>query len=142
MNGMRHFICIFMLFLSTFTARVLAGNNVTQVEDHILHTTVFHNKDHKTLDFLVTFGVGYGDEENCQIVKQRIFKATTPDGHEAHNYGRFLAKEYGPELFTCVHENLHVIGSQYPDENMTYAITNNGEYYTSAIPNRTDVYPK
>ncbi|MGQ3888742.1 hypothetical protein ACQUW5_06880 [Legionella sp. CNM-1927-20] len=139
---MKYFIGIFMLFLSNLPAQALTINKLNKAEDNILHTTVFHNKDHKTLEFLVTFGVGYGDGNNCQIVKQRVFKAIHPDGFEAHNYGRYLAKEYGSELFTCVHENLHVMGSQYPDENMTYSLTNNGEYYTSATPNKTDVYPK
>ncbi|MBA3661966.1 MAG: hypothetical protein H0W64_09570 [Gammaproteobacteria bacterium] len=137
-----YLLAMFTLILLNLSIEGFAGGTFNQTEDNILHTTVFHNKDHKTLTFLVTFGVGYGDRHHCQIVKKRIFKATHTDGCEAHNYGHYLAKEYGPELFTCVNENLHVIGSQFPDENMTYALTNNGQYYTSALPDRTDVYPK
>lgn len=138
----QYLILIFALILSCVAVQALPKTRSNQIEDNILHTTIFHNEDHKTLEFLVTFGVGYGDKNNCQIVKQRIFKAIHPDGYHAHNYGHYLAEEYGPELFTCVHENLHVIGSQYPDENMTYSLKNNGEYYTSADPDKTDVYPK
>lgn len=135
-------LAILVLILLSLSTEGLAGSKSNDTEDNILHTTVFHNQDHKTLEILVTFGIGYGDRINCQIVKKRIFKATHPDGYEAHNYGRYLAKEYGPELFTCVHENLHVIGSKYPAENITYSLTNNGEYYTSAIPDKTAIYPK
>lgn len=137
-----YFLFAFVLFLFCLSAQALTNRPFNQVEDNVLHTTVFHNKDHKTLDFLVTFAIGYGDANHCRLVKERIFKATHQDGYQAHNYGRYLAKEYGPELFTCVHENLHVIGSKYPDENMTYSLTNNGEYYTNAIPEKTDVYPE
>lgn len=121
---------------------VNAANNIDNESDNILHTTIFHNKDHKTLRFLVTFGMGYGDANNCNIVKQRVFTATHPDGFHAHNYGKHLAKEFGPALFTCVNERLHVIDSQYPDESAKYALKNNGKYYTKAIPDTTDVYPK
>lgn len=103
----RYLAAIFALFLFSLSIEVLAGGQFNDPEDNILHTTVFHNKDHKTLDFLVTFSVGYGDKNDCRILKKRIFKATHPDGYEAHNYGRY-----------------------------------NVEYYTNAIPDRTDVYPK
>lgn len=128
------FVVLLSLSFQTF------ANN--KVEDKILHTTVFHNRNHQTLDFEVTFGVGYGDQNSCRIVKKRTFKATHTDGFEAHNYGRYLANEYGPELFNCVNEKLHVIGSEFPDEQITYSLSNNGEYYTLATPNRSDVYPK
>lgn len=132
---MKNILLIVTLFLLNFSA-------FAKDHDNILHTTIFHNNDHKTLDFIVTFGIGYGDANTCSIVKQRIFQATHADGYHAHNYGRYLANEFGPELFTCVHENLHVIGSHYPDENITYALTNNGEYYTNALPGKSDVYPQ
>src|ERR1043165_2794389 len=117
----RYFIAILTLFnltnvLASASTQTLVNSELVD-DDHILHTTVFHNRDHQTFEFQVTFGIGYGDENNCQVVKKRIFKSTHADGFEAHNYGRYLAKEFGPELFTCVYEQLHVIGSQFPDEN-------------------------
>jgi|GEM_PF-2276397 len=116
---------------------------VSEANDNIIHTTVYHNAGHKRLDFLVTFEVGYFDAKgHCKMQKQRIFKASHPDGDHALTLGHHLANEYGPELFNCVHETLHVIDSPYPDEAMTYRLMNNGRYYTKAYPDRHDVYPR
>lgn len=131
-------------FLSLcFIPLVYAQDHLIQSNnDSILHTTVFHNWQHATLDFLVTFAVGYGDANHCATVKKRVFKATHTDNCHAHNYGKFLAQEYGPALYSCVKETLHVIGSNYPDQVVAYALSNNGVYYTAATPNVSHIYPR
>lgn len=133
---------LYLILILLIISSLATAFSLRHVEDNVLHTTVFHNRNHQTLNFLVTFGIGYGDAAHCNIVKKRIFTATHTDGFVAHNYGHYLAKEFGPELFSCVNENLHVIGSSFPDENFSYALSNNGEYYTHAYPDRTDVYPQ
>lgn len=119
---------------------------ISEAADFPIHTTIYHNYHGKTLTFQVTFDIGYYNvkTKSCMMQKRRNFQATHKDGSHALLYGKHLANEYahGPKLYDCVHETLHVICSQYPDESMTYQLKNNGTYYTRAIPNVHNVYPR
>lgn len=109
--------------------------------DSKLHTTIFHNRQQKTLRFLVKYEIGYGDTKHCAIVKRRIFTSVQPDKFHAYIFSRQLVKQYGPALFTCVHEKFHVLNSRFPDRHIRYVLKNNGKYYTKAIPAYHHIYP-
>jgi|GEM_PF-4058070 len=142
-------LCCFVLFVALLYstnvfAITLAVNRTDESNDFPIHTTVYHNYQGKTLSFEVTFDIGYFNTKTgvCKMQKRRVFKATHAEGTRAKTLGKHLANEYGPKLYNCVHETLHVIDSTYPDESMTYQLANNGQYYTSATPNINDVYPR
>jgi hypothetical protein len=108
--------------------------------DNVLHTTIFHIQDQKPLCFLVTFALGKANKNDCQIQTGRIFTSTHGDGFRAHNYGRYLANEFGQKLYNCVVETLHEVNNQYNDQIIRYQLSNNGHYYTTAMPNISQVY--
>jgi hypothetical protein len=139
--------CLTPLFIlngcSVAASQLIYKKPISEKNDNIIHTTVYHNDAKQSLRFLVTFDIGYFDlNGQCIMHKRRVFKAEHGDGDRALTLGHHLANEYGPGLFNCVRENLHVIGSQYPDQAMTYRLKHNGLYYTGAIPAKHEVYPR
>lgn len=125
-------IFLFAAFANTYTFAL---------EDNVLHTTIFHNANHKMLNFLVKFGVGYIRNNQCEIVKEKIFVATHKDGMRAKNYRHYLADEYGPELFNCVSERLQVVDGTQDPIVVNYTLANNGKYYTQSNPSIHHIYP-
>ena len=145
-NNFLNYLLLMALFLLTYAMRSFAAyrdtsNVIDEKNDNVIHTTIYHNDQGKTLAFLVTFDIGnYDDKKACVTQKRRVFKASHPDGDHALTLGHHLANEYGPKLYHCVHEKLTVINGHYPDESMTYTLINNGKYYTAARPNNKHVY--
>lgn len=118
---------------------ITVGFNVC-FADNVLHTTIFHNANQKTMTFSVNFGIGYQQAGSCHISKRRLFTSTIKNNFHAKNYGHYLAKEYGPELYTCVTETIRHRNCK--SISWTYQLKNNGTYYTQAIPAITHIYPK